>query len=233
MVRFVLDSKGKEVLRELGELPSRNISVRVMTSVPSVAPNSTDLKILEEKGLELYLFVGFISILSPSEPSISPSTGVQVRKVDFGRLTQGVLHSKFWIVDRKHLLIGSANMDWRAVTQVQLEKQTLNLTFLFPPLIFLTLFFLISTKQVKELGVVFYNCSSLAQDLYKIFESYWVMGESNSTLPRPWPPQYDTDINKQRPLLVKTENVSSSIYLSVSFSLFVFFTDEIEVKQCV
>lgn len=76
---------------------------------------------------------------------------------------------------------------------------------------------------MKELGVVFYNCSSLAQDLYKIFESYWVMGESNSTLPRPWPPQYDTDINKQRPLLVKTENVSSSIYLSVSFSLFVFF----------
>ncbi|XP_024910078.1 phospholipase D4 isoform X2 [Cynoglossus semilaevis] len=152
---------GKEVLRELGELPSRNISVRVMTSVPSVAPNSTDLKILEEKG-------------------------VQVRKVDFGRLTQGVLHSKFWIVDRKHLLIGSANMDWRAVT------------------------------QVKELGVVFYNCSSLAQDLYKIFESYWVMGESNSTLPRPWPPQYDTDINKQRPLLVKTENVSSSIYLSAA-----------------
>lgn len=219
----VLDSQGKEVLRELGELPSRNISVRVMTSIPSVAPNSTDLKILEEKGLELYLFVGFISILSPSEPSISPSTGVQVRKVDFGRLTQGVLHSKFWIVDRKHLLIGSANMDWRAVTQVQLEKQTLNLTFLFPPLIFLTLFFKISTKQVKELGVVFYNCSSLAQDLYKIFESYWVMGESNSTLPRPWPPQYDTDINKQRPLLVKTENVSSSIYLSVSFSLFVFF----------
>lgn len=147
MVRFVLDSQGKEVLRELGELPSRNISVRVMTSVPSVAPNSTDLKILEEKGLELYLFVGFISILSPSEPSISPSTGVQVRKVDFGRLTQGVLHSKFWIVDRKHLLIGSANMDWRAVTQVQLEKQTLNLTFLFPPLIFLTLFFFHQTGE--------------------------------------------------------------------------------------
>lgn len=41
-----------------------------------------------------------------------------MRKVNFGRLTQGVLHSKFWIVDRKHVFIGSANMDWRALTQV-------------------------------------------------------------------------------------------------------------------
>lgn len=44
--------------------------------------------------------------------------GVHVRKVNFGRLTRGVLHSKFWIVDKKHVFIGSANMDWRALTQV-------------------------------------------------------------------------------------------------------------------
>lgn len=46
------------------------------------------------------------------------SEGVHVRKVNFGRLTGGILHSKFWIVDRKHIFIGSANMDWRALTQV-------------------------------------------------------------------------------------------------------------------
>ena len=44
--------------------------------------------------------------------------GVQVRKVNFGHLTKGVLHTKFWIVDQKHVFIGSANMDWRALTQV-------------------------------------------------------------------------------------------------------------------
>lgn len=38
--------------------------------------------------------------------------------MNFGRLMKGVLHSKFWIVDRKHVFIGSANMDWRALTQV-------------------------------------------------------------------------------------------------------------------
>lgn len=69
---------------------------------------------------------------------------------------------------------------------------------------------------MKELGVVIYNCSSLAKDLYKIFQSYWVMGQSNSSLPQPWPSKYDTDINKYQPLLVEADNVSSRIYLSVS-----------------
>lgn len=155
------DIPGREILKELEELPSRNVSVRVVTSVPSVRTNSTDLKILKEKG-------------------------VQVRKVNFGRLTQGVLHSKFWIVDRKHVFIGSANMDWRALT------------------------------QVKELGVVVYNCSSLAKDLLKIFQSYWVMGQPNSTLPQPWPAEYDTAINKHHPLQVKADNVSSRLYLTGS-----------------
>ncbi|KAM3595130.1 uncharacterized protein V6R79_018573 [Siganus canaliculatus] len=155
------DTSGRDILKELEELPSRNVSVRAVTSVPSVRTDSTDLNILEEKG-------------------------VQVRRVNFGRLTRGVLHSKFWIVDGKHVFIGSANMDWRALT------------------------------QVKELGVVVYNCSRLAKDLHKIFESYWVMGESNSSLPQPWPAKYDTAINKQHPLLVETGNVSSSLYLTGS-----------------
>ncbi|KAK9533524.1 hypothetical protein VZT92_008636 [Zoarces viviparus] len=155
------DIPGRDILKALEELPSRNVSVRVVTSVPSVPTNSTDLEILKQKG-------------------------VQVRKVNFGRLTRGVLHSKFWIVDRKHVFIGSANMDWRAFT------------------------------QVKELGVVVYNCSSLAKDLHKIFQSYWVMGESHSSLPQPWPSKYDTAINKHHPLLVKTDEVSSRLYLTGS-----------------
>ncbi|KAM9842967.1 5'-3' exonuclease PLD4 [Aulostomus maculatus] len=155
------DVPGREILEQLGALPSRNVSVRLLTSIPSIRTNSTDLKSLKQKG-------------------------IQVREVNFGRLTKGVLHSKFWIADRKHVFIGSANMDWRALT------------------------------QVKELGVVFYNCSSLAKDLHKIFLSYWAMAQANSTLPEPWPPQYDTTINKHHPLLVEADNVSSRIYLAAS-----------------
>ncbi|XP_047467219.1 5'-3' exonuclease PLD4 [Mugil cephalus] len=155
------DAPGREILRELGELPSRNVSVRLVTSVPSIRTNSTDLKVLKEKG-------------------------VQVRQVDFGRLAAGVLHSKFWVVDKRHVLIGSANMDWRSI------------------------------NEVKELGVVVYNCSSLAKDLNKIFLSYWVMGQPNSTLPKPWPAQYDTAFNQHHPLLVKEDNVSSHLYITGS-----------------
>lgn len=53
------------------------------------------------------------------------SEGVDVRRVNFGRLTGGILHSKFWIVDKKHVFIGSANMDWRALTQVCVRTQVL------------------------------------------------------------------------------------------------------------
>lgn len=42
-----------------------------------------------------------------------------VRSVNFPRLIGGgVLHTKVWVVDGQHLYIGSANMDWRSLTQV-------------------------------------------------------------------------------------------------------------------
>lgn len=155
------DLSGKAILEQFGDLPSRNVSVRVVMSNPTVPTNSTDLTFLIKKG-------------------------VQVRRVNFGRLTGGVLHTKFWIVDRKHIYIGSANMDWRSLT------------------------------QVKELGVVIYNCSKLAEDLHKIFESYWVMGHSRSSIPDPWPAKYNTNINQDRPLLVEGNNMSSRIYIAAS-----------------
>lgn len=52
----------------------------------------------------------------------------------------GVLHTKLWVVDRTHVYVGSANMDWR------------------------------SLSQVKELGLVAMNCSCLAKDYAKIFD---------------------------------------------------------------
>ncbi|XP_077587953.1 5'-3' exonuclease PLD4 [Stigmatopora nigra] len=155
------DRPGRAILDQLQSLPSRNVSVQVVTSCPTIRTNSTDLKKLRQKG-------------------------VAVREVNFGRLTNGVLHAKFWIVDGRHVFIGSANMDWRALT------------------------------QVKELGMLIYNCSSLAKDLQKIFLSYWVMGESNSSLPEKWPSTFDTVINKEHPLLVEEDNITSRIYMAAS-----------------
>lgn len=47
--------KGRDILEGLEELPSRNISVRALSSIPSVKANSTDLKILKQKGLYITL----------------------------------------------------------------------------------------------------------------------------------------------------------------------------------
>ncbi|XP_062863569.1 5'-3' exonuclease PLD4 [Trichomycterus rosablanca] len=164
-VKSFTDQPGRDILEQLKTLPKRNVSVRVVTSIPSLATNSTDLQTLRDNG-------------------------VQVRRVNFGRLTRGILHSKFWIVDRRHIYIGSANMDWRALT------------------------------QVKELGVVIYNCTSLATDLHKIYESYWVMGTRNATMPDTWPSSYDTSINKEQPLHMNLSDVPSKVYISSSPPVF-------------
>ncbi|XP_023658082.1 5'-3' exonuclease PLD4 [Paramormyrops kingsleyae] len=155
------DWLGRDIFKRFQDLPSRNVSVWVATSVPTVRNNSTDLKVLKAKG-------------------------IHVRKVNFGHLTGGVLHTKLWVVDMKHIFIGSANMDWRALT------------------------------QVKELGVVVYDCPHLAADLYKIFKSYWVMGRHNASVPKHWPAYFDTSINKESPLMVNISGAASAIYISAS-----------------
>ncbi|XP_067847772.1 5'-3' exonuclease PLD3 isoform X2 [Heptranchias perlo] len=153
---------GEILLHELGKLPSKNISVRIASSTFSFPDQlSTDLKILKEKG-------------------------IHIRKVNFHKLMSGVLHTKLWIVDKKHIYIGSANMDWRALT------------------------------QVKELGAVVYNCSCLANDFSKIFEAYWSLGQPNATIPSPWPSSYSTKFNKETPLEIKLNGTAAKTYFSSS-----------------
>ncbi|XP_067847775.1 5'-3' exonuclease PLD3 isoform X5 [Heptranchias perlo] len=154
---------GEILLHELGKLPSKNISVRIASSTFSFPDQlSTDLKILKEKG-------------------------IHIRKVNFHKLMSGVLHTKLWIVDKKHIYIGSANMDWRALT------------------------------QVKELGAVVYNCSCLANDFSKIFEAYWSLGQPNATIPSPWPSSYSTKFNKETPLEIKLNGTAAKTYFSKLF----------------
>lgn len=45
-------------------------------------------------------------------------SGAEVREVDLKNITGGIVHTKLWVVDKKHMYVGSANMDWRSLTQV-------------------------------------------------------------------------------------------------------------------
>ncbi|XP_049754744.1 5'-3' exonuclease PLD4 isoform X3 [Elephas maximus indicus] len=102
------------------------------------------------------------------------------------QLTGGVLHSKFWVVDGRHLYLGSANMDWRSLT------------------------------QVKELGAIIYNCSRLAQDLEKTFRIYWALGTPQATLPKTWPRNFSSHINRFQPFWGRFEGVPTTAYFSAS-----------------
>ncbi|XP_068601299.1 5'-3' exonuclease PLD3 [Brachionichthys hirsutus] len=116
--------QGETILKTLAGL-SGTLSVRIAVNAPQAGQPQDDLRLLNDSGAD-------------------------IRTVDVRSLTSGVLHTKFWVVDKKHIYIGSANMDWRSLT------------------------------QVKELGAAVYNCSCLAADLSKIFEAYWFLGESQS-----------------------------------------------------
>lgn len=139
--------QGETVLKKLAEL-SGKLSVRIAVNTPQESQPQDDLRLLND-------------------------SGANIRKVNMRELTTGVLHTKFWVVDKKHIYIGSANMDWRSLT------------------------------QVKELGAVVYNCSCLAADLGKIFEAYWFLGESRSIpspWPVSFSTAYNKDTPLQLPL---------------------------------
>lgn len=140
-------NQGEIVLTTLAEL-SGKLSVRIAVNTPQESQPQDDLRLLNQSGAD-------------------------IRTVNMRALTSGVLHTKFWIVDKKHIYIGSANMDWRSLT------------------------------QVKELGAVVYNCSCLAADLAKIFEAYWFLGESQSIpspWPSSFSTLYNKDTPLQVPL---------------------------------
>ncbi|XP_012579810.1 PREDICTED: phospholipase D4 [Condylura cristata] len=153
--------QGEALLQRLQELLARNVSLAVVTSKPALVKGSTDLQVLAAQG-------------------------AQVRQVPMRQLIGGVLHSKFWVVDGRHIYLGSANMDWRSLT------------------------------QVKELGAVLYNCSRLAQDLERTFQTYWVLGAPQATLPRHWPQNFSSRINRSHPLRGHFDGVPTAAYFSAS-----------------
>lgn len=116
---------GEQVFQSLLEAgKDRQITLKIAQNLPSRLSPNIDTQILAKKA------------------------NAQVKSLNFaGLLGGGVLHTKLWLIDRTHIYVGSANMDWR------------------------------SLSQVKELGLIALNCSCLANDYAKIFDVYWKLGE--------------------------------------------------------
>uniref|UniRef100_A0A3Q3H0T1 Inactive phospholipase D5-like n=1 Tax=Labrus bergylta TaxID=56723 RepID=A0A3Q3H0T1_9LABR len=95
---------------------------------------------LKDKGIQLKISSG---VFNSSELNTLAKYKADIHYVNMTALTKGHLLSSFWVVDRRHIYIGSSSMDWR------------------------------SFATRKELGVLVYNCSCLALDLHRVFSLYW------------------------------------------------------------
>ncbi|KIH44698.1 phospholipase D domain protein, partial [Ancylostoma duodenale] len=112
---------------------------------------------------------------------------IKVRSLDFTQwYPGGILHTKSWAVDGKHLYVGSANFDWRALT------------------------------QVRELGLAVFNCPCLANDLGRLLEIYWEMGAPGAKIPKSWPASLSTPAYHERPTSVPQEKGDQAVYFSAS-----------------
>uniref|UniRef100_A0A8C8RU04 PLD phosphodiesterase domain-containing protein n=1 Tax=Pelusios castaneus TaxID=367368 RepID=A0A8C8RU04_9SAUR len=151
--------QGRKVFEKLRDLPSQGVKLSIAVNSPQKSDQDTE---------EL------------------ASKGADVKYVELERLTGGIVHTKFWVVDGKHVYIGSANMDWRSLT------------------------------QVKELGVVLYNCSCVARDLHRIFAMYHALGGPGALLPATWPANVAALSSLSRPLKLQLNSSSAELYLSSS-----------------
>ncbi|XP_078673648.1 5'-3' exonuclease PLD3-like isoform X2 [Branchiostoma floridae x Branchiostoma belcheri] len=117
---------------------------------------------------------------------LAKTGAAEVRSLNFSRFYPwgGVLHTKMITVDGRHFYVGSANMDWRSLT------------------------------QVKELGAVIEDCPCLAQDVGKLFSVYWDLGKPGAELPSSWPAAYQTNYNLQTPVQVAFNGTNTNTFLS-------------------
>ncbi|CAB1324827.1 unnamed protein product [Coregonus sp. 'balchen'] len=84
---------------------------------------------LEAKGVKLQITVNGPRTDTRDTADLS-RTDAEVREVDLQSVTGGIIHTKLWVVDQKHLYLGSANVDWRALLP---RYQLMDAQTIYPP----------------------------------------------------------------------------------------------------
>lgn len=97
--------KGRDILQAFKDLPSRNVSVRVVASVTCVAKNSTDLEELEENGETLDSFYSFR--ISDLNRELNMFIYLFYQESMCGKLTSSVLLTECSIVNSGLLIEGT------------------------------------------------------------------------------------------------------------------------------
>jgi phospholipase D3/4 len=113
---------------------------KLYKALRDAAARSVTIRILQSPGFSKAEQKGESERLSDEFPET-----VSIHTVDIGAWYggSGIMHQKIWIFDAHHLYVGSANMDWKSIS------------------------------QVKEMGIIVEDCPELAADAGKYFEGWW------------------------------------------------------------
>ncbi|XP_074844734.1 inactive phospholipase D5 isoform X1 [Carettochelys insculpta] len=154
--------QGQRLFEKLLELASRNIEIKLVSDkLPSETKVLKDLK----------------------------TKGAEVLYMNMTAYNKGRLQSSFWIVDKQHVYIGSASLDWR------------------------------SLGQMKELGIVVYNCSCLVLDLQRIFALYSSLKFKNK-VPPSWSKRLYGVYDTQNKLNLQLNETKAEVFVSNSPKIF-------------
>jgi phospholipase D3/4 len=122
-------SLGADIFQEIVSACKRGVRIRIIVNLPNDPEWRPDLQLLKQY------------------------PNIEILEVDWDQVTKGnggILHTKLMIADGRVVYFGSANFDWR------------------------------SLSQVKELGVYMDNCAPVLTDITKIFEIYWLCARNSS-----------------------------------------------------
>nr|DAD45270.1 TPA_asm: hypothetical protein HUJ06_003500 [Nelumbo nucifera] len=118
----------------------------VYSAIESAADRRVNMRILQHSGFYPY-YTNESSNLASGRPNVEVVT-LQLDQW-WG---SGIVHAKAWISDRKDIYIGSANNDWKSLT------------------------------QVKEVGIYIANCPKLAKKVEFYFNNLWALASLNYSL---------------------------------------------------
>lgn len=104
------------LLDHLKQLESRGVYLKIAVNAPQTYRSDTE-ELIETGRFERFT-VFRIFTWAKLLILYFLCSGAEVREVDLRNITGGVVHTKLWVVDKKHMYVGSANMDWRSLTQV-------------------------------------------------------------------------------------------------------------------
>ncbi len=82
----------------------------ILDLIPKVARQGVRVRIISD--------LKFYKTYPEPLNSLGKSPNIEVRIIDFDKIAGGVMHAKYFIVDDRHVFLGSQNFDWRSLQHI-------------------------------------------------------------------------------------------------------------------